>query len=228
MTYLTRIGIDPTSRGAMPYLASPHRFHGALLLMLSSAPHGSAGQGRVLWRLDSFPTSTWLYVVGPEKPNTAALHEEAGLPARPPESKEYAPRLEGLADGGRYRFRLAGNVTKAAVDVGSPNRSRPELTRGKRVAITDEAGQLAWLDRQGELHGFSVERDPQGVPQVRLGEVGSKRFSRDKATVTLNKVRFDGVLTVHDADALRAALVSGIGRGKAYGLGLLTLAPAGS
>ena len=37
-------------------------------------------------------------------------------------------------------------------------------------------------------------------------------------------VVFEGVLTVTDADAFRNALVNGIGREKAYGMGLLTIA----
>ena len=41
--------------------------------------------------------------------------------------------------------------------------------------------------------------------------------------VTLRQARFDGTLRVVDAAVLRTALVQGIGRGKAYGCGLLTL-----
>lgn len=39
-------------------------------------------------------------------------------------------------------------------------------------------------------------------------------------------VRYDGTATVTDPDALRAAVLAGIGRGKPYGAGLLSLAPA--
>ena len=37
-------------------------------------------------------------------------------------------------------------------------------------------------------------------------------------------VRFDGIGVVTDPDALRAAVLTGIGRGKSYGCGLLSLA----
>ncbi|WP_443065169.1 type I-E CRISPR-associated protein Cas6/Cse3/CasE [Streptomyces sp. NBC_00536] len=39
-------------------------------------------------------------------------------------------------------------------------------------------------------------------------------------------VRYDGTATGTDPQALMAAVLSGIGRGKPYGAGLLTLVPA--
>ena len=42
--------------------------------------------------------------------------------------------------------------------------------------------------------------------------------------MTLALATFEGVLEVTDPDALRHGLVHGIGRGKAYGCGLMTLA----
>ena len=44
-----------------------------------------------------------------------------------------------------------------------------------------------------------------------------------KRAVALLSVTFDGILTVADPELFRKALVSGIGRGKAYGNGLLTI-----
>jgi CRISPR system Cascade subunit CasE len=38
-------------------------------------------------------------------------------------------------------------------------------------------------------------------------------------------IGFEGVLTVDKPDALQHALCNGIGRGKSFGLGLLSLAP---
>ena len=44
--------------------------------------------------------------------------------------------------------------------------------------------------------------------------------------MTFGSVLFDGELEVNDANAFRAALRSGIGSGKAYGFGLLSIARA--
>ena len=51
-------------------------------------------------------------------------------------------------------------------------------------------------------------------------------FRRGNGLVRLSIATFEGVLEVSDPQALRHAVVNGIGRGKAYGCGLLTLARA--
>ncbi|BAV87872.1 hypothetical protein RA11412_1573 [Rothia aeria] len=43
--------------------------------------------------------------------------------------------------------------------------------------------------------------------------------------VTLRKAQFDGALRITNVEQFREALVNGMGRGKAYGMGLMTLAP---
>jgi CRISPR system Cascade subunit CasE len=43
--------------------------------------------------------------------------------------------------------------------------------------------------------------------------------------IVLCAIGFEGVLTVDKPDALQHALRNGIGRGKSFGLGLLSLAP---
>lgn len=44
--------------------------------------------------------------------------------------------------------------------------------------------------------------------------------------VSLLSVTFEGFLTVTDADLFRCTLTEGIGRGKAYGMGMLTVVRA--
>ena len=74
--------------------------------------------------------------------------------------------------------------------------------------------------------GFSVAgSDEDGCPPTaRVVERANLRFRRRDRTVTVRTARFDGVLEVTDVDALRSTLVNGLGKAKAYGCGLLTLA----
>ena len=52
------------------------------------------------------------------------------------------------------------------------------------------------------------------------------QFSKQNGRiVTIRAVVFEGILKVTDAELFRSALASGIGPAKAYGCGLLTLAP---
>jgi CRISPR system Cascade subunit CasE len=63
------------------------------------------------------------------------------------------------------------------------------------------------------------------VLDARVNVDGAESGSRGDAVVTFASVRFEGVLEVRDADRFREALANGIGPGKAYGFGLLSIAP---
>ena len=78
------------------------------------------------------------------------------------------------------------------------------------------------LIRQAARHGFVVAQ------AVRMGSARlTARIVGGHPTMTLQSVRFEGLLTVEDAGSVSETLVGGIGHGKAFGLGLLSLAPVG-
>jgi CRISPR system Cascade subunit CasE len=52
-----------------------------------------------------------------------------------------------------------------------------------------------------------------------------KRFFHYKQQVSFTMVVFEGVIEITDAESFRSTLVQGIGREKAFGCGLLTIAP---
>jgi CRISPR system Cascade subunit CasE len=78
---------------------------------------------------------------------------------------------------------------------------------------------LAWLGRRASAGGFSFE---EGA--VRVSEV-APASGRGAKAVTVAGALFEGVLTIVDAALFRAALEGGIGPAKAYGFGLLSIAP---
>jgi CRISPR system Cascade subunit CasE len=98
----------------------------------------------------------------------------------------------------------------------------PTVTRaGKRYGLTREDEQLAWLERQGESHGFKVLRAEVGRSEritVSQGRGGNR--------ISLRAVQFDGVLRATNAERLGKAVYAGIGHAKALGLGMLSLAPS--
>src|SRR5262249_41388200 len=113
---------------------------------------------------------------------------------------------------------------------------------GKRVEIRDEEQQIAWLQRKGREAGFRLAsvRLNHAVPNVYLAPQGKlfgyRRNSQENSTdsareasginrrMAFGSALFEGELIVTDADAFREALVKGIGSGKAYGFGLLSIA----
>ncbi len=201
-------------------LASPQRIHA---VVASSASHQD-GATRLLWRLDDDPSGLQLLVTSSSKPDFSSLLEQADLPVEDGwQTTEYQPFLDRLEIGQKWRFRLAANPVRSVRDVKDPT----SLNRGKRVPVIGVRHLQEWLiDRGGKL-GFEVN-DESFIVSGRRAE-NFRRQSGEKPgasqRVAITAVRFDGVLRVTDADLLRRTLLEGIGSAKAYGCGLLTLAP---
>ena len=82
--------------------------------------------------------------------------------------------------------------------------------------------QNEWLARQGNKNGFLVT--PGQYDVVYSDWLNFRNKGRN---LSLLSVTFEGVLTVADADMFRKALTEGIGRGKAYGQGMITVVSRG-
>lgn len=219
--YLSRVEVNTARRAAGRLLNSPQVMHAAVL---ASFP-ADRSAGRVLWRVDRAPLRTVLYVVSPDRADFTHLVEQAGWPAagEPASSwqtRDYGPVLDGLSAGQRYSFRLCANPTHAV-------RLRADRPRTQRVGHVTAAQQLAWLVSRADRWGFAV-RSPgaeSDEPTVRVSSRHVWTFRHQTARMTLATATYDGELTVQDPMALRRALSEGIGPAKAYGCGLMTLAP---
>src|SRR5262249_23416652 len=99
--------------------------------------------------------------------------------------------------------------------------------------------QLRWLLRKGEGGGFRIPgewvsaNNPQTgeamhLPNFRVDVVpeGRDRNGKPGYESEFLAVRFEGVLVVTDPETFRATVASGLGSGKAFGFGLLSVAPA--
>jgi CRISPR system Cascade subunit CasE len=89
---------------------------------------------------------------------------------------------------------------------------------------------LDWLARQGQTAGFRLiplEPDAGESGQQSMDVVTSLRMTghRGQQRITIEAARFEGVVEVVDPDAMREAIVRGLGRGRAYGCGLLSVKP---
>ncbi len=204
--FLSRLPLDVTRRDTLLALASPSMFHGAVEAAFSGE------RQRRLWRLDQLDGQYYLLLLSAEKPNLAQAAAQFAPEGETGQTKDYAPLLERVQNGSKWRFRLCANPTYSVP--GEPG------TRGRVCAHSTTAHQRAWLLRQSEQHGFALEESEFDVTRSQWyhfskGVKGSK--------ISLLAVTYEGVLTVSDAEAFRAVLTEGIGREKAYGVGLMTI-----
>lgn len=206
---LTRIELDPTRRSTIMALANPNRFHGAV-----EESHNRSDE-RVLWRIDVLSGRQYLMVLSPSEINAAFLADQFGYPGEKPEQKKYDPLLERIEAGSTWQFRLTANPTFSSLK----ERRSPE-DRGKVKSEITTALQMEWLIRKSQKNGFSVNPEQARVTATRWITF---RKQSDKRKVSLLQVTFEGILTVTDPELFRKALTEGIGRGKAYGMGFMTV-----
>ncbi len=226
--FLTRFTMNAARRGTKNLVASPQRMHAAVL----SSYHPSSDPGRVLWRLDRNSThDLQLYLVGAAKPDLTHLVEQAGWPTTESwQTADYVPFLRRLEAGQRWRFRLTANPVRAVRRPDNP----AQRSRGRVSPEVTVMQQAEWLRNRSEDWGFRLPADANGFPGVSVTSRAQDAFSRrDLETrdlrdsrVTITRVQFDGLLEVSDPERLREALAAGMGRAKAYGCGLMTLASA--
>ena len=216
-SFLTRVEVNPRRRASGRILSSPHRMHGAV----SACFPPSRTPTRPLWRVDRTRTGIFLYIVSDIAPDPTGFVEEHGWPlAGGWQTRSYEEVLDRVTVGSQFGFRLTANPVRHR-RAGDSNAD--ERTRGKRVAHVTAAQQLDWFVGRGDQWGFSVG-SPE-APTARIVERRTIEFKRQEASVTIGVATFEGILRVTDATQLRSSLTTGLGPAKAYGCGLLTLAP---
>ena len=120
------------------------------------------------------------------------------------------PLPAGFLDHRLYRFRIVINPTRR------DNASKKLLPVRGREAIAD------WFMARAEASwGFVV--NPAALQVERVDVLRFKEKAQRE--VTLAQAHISGVLRVADADTFRQSVARGIGRGRAFGCGLLQIVP---
>lgn len=210
--YLSRIALNTDNRSTLLALGSPHILHAAV-------EGGFRGyKQRNLWRVDWLGGICYLLVLSPNKPDFSRLSAQFGYPGSESrwETRDYEPLLSRLEPGQAWQFRLKANPTR------SGSKEWGESGRGKVFSHVTEEQQKQWLLRRSETCGFALKPEDFRVVGTKWHEFPKGHSGEGK--VTLRTAVFEGVLSVRDSKQFRQTLVSGIGRAKAYGCGLLTIA----
>lgn len=225
--YLSRILLNPHNRRVHLEVARPYEMHRTLL---RAFPDNLAKDDeRVLYRIESEPrTETPLVLVQSRLEPEWEKLTDGYLAARAGNVAVKQVELQ-LSSGQVLAFRLAANPTKrlskgsVMATAGGSEPVRNDMV-GKRIGLYREEEQLEWLARKGDQHGFRVLTVTVSAQERSRSMRPPTAKDEQARQITLQGVRFDGILQVTDAEALQAAVLGGIGSGKAFGFGLLSLA----
>ena len=233
--YLSRLVLNIRSREARRDLADCVAMHRTLM---NAFPDGISSNGAarseagLLYRVEATADGTIaLLVQSALPPEWTHLSPSWLQPASEPEVKEITEALGRIDSGSVLRFKLVANPTRK---IGTKTGADGRKNNGKRVELRGEEEWLAWLERKARQSGFRLKavHASAHVPDVRNGRdlraTGfGKRTDGSSPRLTFCGVAFEGRLEVVDTALFHAGVQAGIGSGKAYGYGLLSLAPGG-
>jgi len=191
---------------------------------------------------DSYTWHQWAWQAFPDRPEASRdfltrlddtghgfrfLIQSATEPTRPPtcpaDSWESKTIPESFFDHPRYRFSLLANPTKK---LASPRDAEGKRRNAKRIPISKREDLIEWLLRKGKQHGFDVDlASLKTNPRPRQVFVKKSTTDQRRHSGLHSATEFVGLLTVADPAAFAQATRSGIGPAKAFGFGMLCLAP---
>jgi CRISPR system Cascade subunit CasE len=125
------------------------------------------------------------------------------------DSKPFNLQAEQLGPDRIFQFRLKANPSKRNKET------------GKIMGLFYEPDQITWLERQAERHGFVLK----GVNVIPTPNVFGKK-AKGSSPIKIFTVLYQGILQVKEPALVFETICQGVGRGRSYGCGLLSLAKA--
>ncbi len=215
--YLSQLILNPRSRQTQRELSNPYTVH--QLVMRGFPDEVEREKAQVLHRLELRDEAVVLIVQSDIEPDWSTVDANRLAPADPydlaPNPAVKALNLT-LRAGQVLSFRLRANpsVKKRRFD------EQGKGLNSNRVPLLREEKQLEWLQKRAEAGGFRILH-----AVVTQSQKQKARKKEEKHPITLYTVQFDGRLQVTQPDELLKAVKTGIGPARAFGCGLLSLAP---
>ncbi|PWG00481.1 type I-E CRISPR-associated protein Cas6/Cse3/CasE [Levilactobacillus bambusae] len=226
--YLSRVEVDTNNRAKIKDLTHLGAYHN---WVEQSFPDEIAANQRTrhLWRIDQLGGKKYLLVLSENQPDKERL-EHYGV-AGTAMVKSYDQFLDRIQTGQVFQFRLVANPTYAVTKAGE--------TKHQIFPHVTVEQQRGWLMKKADKNGFAIVTNPavdtdDGIFSPLAFDIVDRQYqilhrnkNKSGRQVKLSQVTFEGLLQVTDADVFRNALTHGIGREKAFGMGMMTVIPEG-
>ena len=224
--YLSHLTFNPRSRDVRRDLADIYQLHRTIMSAFAPSSNETARKALgVLFRVEPDPTPMPIVLVQSHEEPYWELPQGYLAPGTEAQSKPISQLLDSISEGRRYRFRLVANPTRK---VARFDENQVRMRQGTRIDLRRDEDRLEWIKRKGSQHGFQLaplNPDDDNALDVLIRSNSRLTGRKGETRITVAGAVFEGRLVVQDADRFRHAVVHGIGPGKAFGFGLLSLAP---
>ncbi len=235
--YLSRLELNPQVKEVKRDLASIYEMHSTLIRAFKntadSENSGDKNSERVLWRIEESEILAYpvVLVQSDSEPDWAKI-KVLDYFIRPPVYKKLS-FIDNIENGIQLRFRLHANpvVTKHAEDkekiIKVKNNKEIQEFRNRRTSILNNEMLYEWLVKQGTI---MKGRQTGGFQILSASITKSEKYKIKKhkngSEFFLFGITFEGVLKVTDTEYFKRTISNGIGKGKAFGMGLFSVGPA--
>lgn len=144
-----------------------------------------------------------LYILSCNKPNKLHLINELLVNDEDIKYYDYDKFIDNIILNEEKEFSILCNVTMKQFN--------PEDRKSHIRAIQDEYGQMKWLETHSRENGFTIINCNKR----------EQRYFKCKEKERKLGIRFVGKMKIFDIDKFKRGLLQGLGRGKAYGFGML-------
>lgn len=208
--YLTRYTFEPAAIQALG-ITDTYSWHRVVYDQYDNIRSGSGrGSSGILWVLDRRRGAFQITVLS-DRPPHRTIEAVAGASVRTTEFKE------SFLDQDDYAFRTVINPVRAIKTVGQ----RGSAVRGRICPVKGREEIGNWFMNLAERCGFNINPDSFEIGQVSVDEFKGKAGNR----ITIQKAAVSGICHVEDRERFKKAVLGGIGRGRAFGCGLLRVIP---
>ncbi|MCS6883970.1 MAG: type I-E CRISPR-associated protein Cas6/Cse3/CasE [Acidobacteriota bacterium] len=229
--YLSKLLLNPRNKFVQRDLNDCQQIHQRLLSAFPKAESSARAEFGLLFRIENNPGQLYILAQSKILPDWSNLPQ--GYLLQEPLCKDVSKLYteEVLYENRYLAFRLRANPTRKIETKSLPNSIKQN---GRRVELYRKEEQVAWLQRKAAANGFRVcslkiRKDTPNLnvnPEAKIYGVRYDKISGKNKKLTFGSVLFEGELQITNPQQFKKCLENGIGSGKAYGFGLLSIANA--
>ncbi|MBI9051880.1 MAG: type I-E CRISPR-associated protein Cas6/Cse3/CasE [Anaerolineaceae bacterium] len=208
---LSKLLLSPNSRLVRKELGNQYELHRSLMSAFPNQINREAAA--LLYRLESsrdpLRMGIPILVQSITEPDWRSLESRTDYLFCSPVLKKVVPQPQGMQ--GTFRFTLRANPTQ-----------RNSQSR-KLIPIQQDVQLVEWINSKASQNGFSIVDESlliRKAPPLLIHKPENGKMLRIQIQVT----DFSGLLQITDSQMFLQAWQTGIGRGKSFGCGMLSLA----